>query len=78
MVKVLGFPLQEEAESVGGRMQVVTQPTLPKSVLCVGEIKASKDLISIRDTDWKLWLQSWSEPTKTAEKRKTNDNNRTP
>lgn len=63
-----GFPLQEEAESAGRRMQVVTQPTLPKSVLCVGDIKASKDVISIRDTDWKLWLQLWSEPTKTVRK----------
>lgn len=71
-----GFPLQEEAESVGRRMRVVTQPTLPKSVLCVGETKVSKDVISIRETGWKLWLQLWSEPTKTA--RKTNDSNRTP
>lgn len=47
--------------------RVVTQPTLPKSVLCVGEIKASRNVISKRDIDGKLWLQLWSEPTKTKE-----------
>lgn len=47
MVKVL---------RVSGR-RVVTQPTLPKSVLCVGEIKESRGDISKRDSDGKLWLQ---------------------
>lgn len=62
----LGFPLQEEAELLGRRMQV-TQPTLPKSVLCVGEIKASEGVISKRDIVWKR-PRLWSEPTKTARK----------
>lgn len=31
------LPLLEEADVVGCRMQVVNQPTLPKSALCAGE-----------------------------------------